>query len=156
MAVERWYPFGALSRWEQLGSLGNIQAEMNRLFDAFSGRPTNVSVNDRVWAPVVDVYETKDDVIVSCDLPGVREKEVSVSITGDVLTVKGERKLQSEAKDENYHRLERWYGKFERHVSLPMPVQADRAKATYQDGTLEIRLPKAEENKPKEITIDLL
>ena len=156
MAVGRWYPFGALSRWEQLGSLGNVQAEMNRLFDAFSGRPTNVSVNDRVSAPVVDVYETKDDVIVSCDLPGVREKEVSVSITGDVLTIKGERKLQSEAKDENYHRLERWYGKFERHISLPMPVQADRAKATYQDGTLEIRLPKAEENKTKEITIDLL
>ena len=91
--------------------------------------------------------------IVSCDPPGVPEKEVSVSITGDVLTIKGQR--QSEAKDESYHRLERWYGKFERHVSLPMPVQADRVKATHGDGGLEIRLSKAEEIKPKEIKIDL-
>ncbi len=129
---------------------------MNHLFDAFFGRPTSVSVSDRVWAPVVDVYETKDDLIVSCDLPGVPEKEVSASITCDVLTIKGQRKLQSEAKGESYHRLERWYGKFERHVSLPMPVQADRVKATYRDGALEIRLPKAEEIMPKEIKIDLM
>ena len=156
MAMERWRPFGALSRWEQSGSLGDIRAEMNHLFDAFFGRPMSVSVNDRVWAPVVDVYETRDDLIVSCDLPGVREEEVSVSITSDVLTIKGERKVQSEAKDESYHRLERWHGKFERHVSLPMPVQADRVKATYRDGALEMRLPKAEEIKPKEIKIDLL
>ena len=116
----------------------------------------SVSVNDRVWAPLVDVYETRDDLIVSCDLPGVPEEKVSASITGDVLTIKGQRKLQSEVKGESYHRLERWYGKFERHVSLPMPVQADRVKATYRDGALEIRLPKAEEIMPKEIKIDLV
>ena len=155
MAMERWRPFGSLSRWEPVGPLGEIQAEMNRLFDSFFGRPTSVSTGERIWAPVVDMHETRDDLVISLDLPGVREKEVSVSITGDVLTVKGERRSESEAVEENSHRLERWHGRFERHIALPVPVQADRVKATYRDGVLEIRLPKAEEIKPKEIKIDV-
>jgi HSP20 family protein len=106
--------------------------------------------------PLVDMWETKDDLYVAFELPGVREKEVSVSITGDLLTVKGERKWDREVKDESYHRLERVYGKFERAIPLPIPVQADRVKATYREGVLEIRLPKAEEIKPKEIKIDIL
>ncbi|HEV8641194.1 MAG TPA: Hsp20/alpha crystallin family protein [Methylomirabilota bacterium] len=129
---------------------------MNRLFDNFFGRPSAVATAERVWLPLCDMYETKDDLHVTFELPGVREKEVSVAITGDVLTVKGERKWDRELKDENYHRLERVYGKFERAVPLPVPVQADKVKATYRDGVLEITLPKAEEAKPKEIKIDLL
>jgi HSP20 family protein len=113
-------------------------------------------MTERVWAPAIDVYETKDGLVVCCDIPGVREKEVSVSITGDLLTVKGERKLATEAQDESYHRLERWYGKFERHIELPIPVQAGKVKATYRDGVLEVKLAKAEESKPREIKIDLL
>jgi HSP20 family protein len=154
MAMERWRPFG--SRWEEIGGLGDIQTEMNRLFDTFFGRPAGVGVSERVWSPPVDIYETRDDLVVACDLPGVRETEVTVSITGDVLTLKGERKAQGGSKDESYHRLERWYGRFERHISLPVPVQADKVRATYRDGILEIRLPKAEEIKPREIKIDLL
>lgn len=157
MAVERWRPFGSVSRWEPMGGLTDIQSEMNGLFDSFFGRSTGGrAITERVWAPAVDVYETKDDLVVSCDIPGVREKEVSVSITGEMLTVKGERKPAAEAQDESDHRLERWYGKFERHVGLPIPVQADKVKATYRDGVLEIKLPKAEGIKPREIKIDLL
>jgi HSP20 family protein len=126
------------------------------MFDTLFGRPRVPGVTERAWAPAVDVYETKDDVILACDVPGVREKEVSVSITGDVLTIRGERKLPAESRQDSYHRLERWFGKFERHVELPMPVQADRVKASYRDGVLEIRLPKADEVKPREIKIDLL
>jgi HSP20 family protein len=111
---------------------------------------------ERTWVPAVDVSETKDDMILAYDLPGVWEKEVSVSIAGDVLTVRGERTLPTESKDDTYDRLERWFGKFERHVALPMPVQADQVKASYRDGVLEIKLPKVEEVKPREITIDLL
>ena len=157
MALERWRPFGSTSRWEPSQSLTDIQHEMNRLFDTFfGGRPTAVATSERVWMPLVDMWETKDDLYVAFELPGVREKEVSVSITGDLLTAKGERKWDREVKDESYHRLERVYGKFERAIPLPIPVQADRVKATYREGVLEIRLPKAEEIKPKEIKIDIL
>jgi HSP20 family protein len=155
MAMERWRPFGSSgTKWES--GLGEIQSEMNRLFDTFFGRPSTYGAQERVWAPAVDLYETNDELVVACDIPGLREKEVSVSITGDVLTIRGERVLPTPEKSESYHRLERWYGKFERHVPLPMPVQSDKIKASYRDGVLEVRLPKAEEVKPKEIKINLL
>jgi HSP20 family protein len=158
MAIERWRPFGAMSRWEPFQGISDIQKEMNRLFDSFFGHPVTIatSPDQRTWVPLVDMYETKDDIMVSFELPGVREKDVSVTITGDVLTVKGERHWEHDVKDENYHRLERAYGKFERSVPLPMPVQADKVKATYRDGVLQIKLPKAEEVKPKEIKVDIL
>ena len=136
--------------------LTDIQQEMNRLFDSFFGRPATMTAGDRLWVPLVDMYETKDDLHIAFEVPGVQEKEVSVSISGDLLTVKGERKWGSEQTDDSYHRLERVYGKFERSVALPVPVQADKVKAAYRDGVLEIRLPKAEEVKPKEIKIDVL
>jgi HSP20 family protein len=156
MALERWRPFGgSVARWEPFRDVSDIQQEVNRLFDSFFGRPA-MQATERMWVPPVDMYETKDDLHVSFELPGVREKEVNVSITNDVLSVKGERKWDTEIKDEGYHRVERVYGKFERAVPLPMPVQADKVKATYRDGVLEIRLPKAEEVKPKEIKIDIV
>jgi HSP20 family protein len=157
MAMERWRSFGSpMSRWEPFRDLTEVQQEMNRVFDSFFGRPSTVSTGERIWVPLCDMYETKDDVVVVCELPGVREKEVSLNITADLLTLKGERKWDKELKDENYHRLERVYGKFERSVPLPVPVQADKATATYRDGVLEIKLPKAEQVKPKEIKIDIL
>jgi HSP20 family protein len=157
MAMNRWRPFDmAVERWEPFRSPNDIQGEMNRLLDSFFGRPSTVAAGERFWAPLVDMYETKDDLFVTFELPGVREKEVSVSITGDLLTVKGDRKLERDLKDEGYYRLERVYGKFARSVPLPIPVQADKVKATYRDGVLEIRLPKVEEVKPKEIKIEIV
>lgn len=158
MAVERWRPFSTADRWEPLKNLGDIQGEVNRLFDSFFGRPTMVTVGGvpRQWAPVLDMYETKDDLVLSIELPGVREKDVSLAITGDLLTVRGERELSPELKSESCYHLERVYGKFERSIQLPMPVQADRVKATYRDGVLEARLPKADEVKPKQIKIEIL
>jgi len=157
MAIERWRPFGStLDRWEPLQGLGEIQSEVSRLFDSLVGRPAGLGVVERVWAPAMNMYETKDELVVSLELPGVKEKELRVSITNDVLTVKGERSQQQEVKDENYHRLERWFGKFERNIPLPTAVQTDKVQATYRDGVLEIKLPKAEAVKPKEIKIDVL
>jgi len=155
--IDRWRPYGrAVEWWAPFRNVNDIQGEMNRLFDSFFGRPATVAAGERMWAPVVDMYETKDDLFVTLELPGVREKDVHVSITGDMLTVKGERRFESDVKDEGYYRLERVYGKFERSMPLPIPVQADKVKATYRDGVLEIRLPKVEEVKPKEIKIDLV
>jgi HSP20 family protein len=157
MAMDRWRPFGStIEHWEPFRDPAGIQGEINRLFDSFFGRPSTVAAGERLWAPLADVRQTKDDLVITFELPGVREKEVSVSIAGDLLTVKGERKFDRDQSEEGYYRIERIYGKFERSVPLPIPVQADRVKATYRDGVLEIRLPKAEELKPREIKIDIV
>jgi len=157
MAVERWGPIGhALERWDPFAGLRDTQSEMNRLLDTFFSRPVRVAPMDRVWAPVVDVYETKDELVVSAELPGVNEKEVQVSITGDLLTIKGERTHAREMKEENYHRLERFSGKFERNIPLPIPVEGNKVKAAYRNGVLEIHLPKSEQVKPKEIKIEVM
>jgi HSP20 family protein len=155
MAMERWRPFGqsTMERWEPF-RVSDIQSEVNRLFDNFYGRPAAAS--GRVWLPPVDMYATKDDLVLTLELPGVSEKDVSVSITGDLLTVKGERRFEHDVKEQDLLHVERTYGKFERMIQLPMAVQADRVKATYREGVLEIKLPKAEELKPKEIKIDIL
>jgi len=156
MAMERWRPFGSstMDRWEPFRNVSDIQTEVNRLFDNFFGRPA--AGTGRTWAPPVDMYETKDDVVLALEVPGIREKDVAVSITGDLLSVKGERRFEQEVKEQELLHVERAYGKFERLIQLPMPVQADRVKATYRDGVLEIRMPKAEEVKPKQIKVDIL
>jgi HSP20 family protein len=152
MTVERWRPFGSsMDRW---GNVSDIQTEVNRLFDNFFGRSS--AAGGRAWAPPVDLYETKDDLVLTIEVPGVREKDVTVSITGDLLSVKGERRFEGEGKDHQFLHVERAYGKFERLVQLPIPVQTDKVKAVYRDGVLEITLPKAEEIKPKEIKVDIL
>ena len=104
----------------------------------------------------MDVYETKDELVLSAELPGLNEKDIHLSITGDMLTLRGERQWSQEVKQDSVYRIERWFGKFERTLPLPIPVQADKVKATYRDGVLTVRLPKAEEVKPKEIKIDVL
>jgi HSP20 family protein len=156
MAMERWRPVGAFI--ERGEPVRDIQGEMNRLFDSFFGRPmaTGTGTGSRVWFPVVDMYETKDDLLLNFELPGVGEKDVSLSITGDLLTVRGERHFRQELKDDHAYHIERAYGRFERAVQLPMPVQAGRVTATFRDGVLEVKLPKAEEIRPKEIKIDVL
>jgi HSP20 family protein len=157
MAMERWRPFGTVDRWEPFRNLVDIQGEVNRLFDTFTGRPvTGSSAPVRPWMPSLDMHETKDDLVLRVELPGVREKDVAVSITGDLLTIKGERRWEDESNGQKFLHVERAYGQFERLVQLPMAVQADKVRAAYRDGVLEVTLPKAEELKPREIKIDIL
>ena len=156
MAMDRWRPFGTVERWEPFRGVGDIQGEINRLFDSFVGRPGSMGGGERMWLPAVDVHETKDDIVLSFDIPGVSEKDVQVTVTGDLLTVKGERRFEREGTENSVHRVERVYGKFERSVQLPMAVSTDKVKATYRDGVLEIKLGKADEVKPRQIKIDLM
>jgi len=157
MAMERWRPFGTVDRWEPLRNLVDIQGEVSRLFDTFAGRPmAGATQTARPWLPSVDMHETKDDLVLRVELPGVTEKDVAVSIIGDLLTIKGERRWDDQSKDQKFLHVERVYGQFERLIQLPMAVQADKVKAAYRDGVLEITLPKAEELKPREIKIDIL
>lgn len=158
MAIERWRPFGStMERWQPFRTLSDVQAEMNRLFESVFGHPGTVASAERIWVPLCDMWETKDEVVLSFELPGISEKDVNLSITGELLTVKGERRFaEANVQDESWHRLERAYGKFERTLQLPMAVQADKVKATYRDGVLTVKLPKAEEGKAKEIKIDIV
>jgi len=153
MALVRFRPLGRAV--DPFGEFGDIQTEMNRMFDSFFGRPAHGSGVERVWSPAVDMFENKDELTVAVELPGLNEKDINLSITGDMLTVKGERRWSSEVKQDDYYRGERWYGKFDRTLPLPIPVQADRVKASYRDGVLTITLPKVEAIKPKEIKIDV-
>jgi HSP20 family protein len=157
MAMERWRPFGSVDRWEPFRSLVDIQGEVNRLFDSVAGRPmAGAPAAGRSWMPAVDMHETKDDLVLRVEVPGVREKDVAVSITGDLLTIRGERRWEDESKDQKFLHVERVYGQFERMIQLPLAVQTDKVKASYRDGVLEIKLPKAEELKPREIKIEIL
>jgi len=156
MAMERWRPFGTADRWEPFRNMGDIQGEVNRLFESFLGRPMAAASPMRAWLPAVDMHETKDALVLTVEVPGVSEKDVTVSMTGDLLSIKGERRVADEAKDQQYLHSERVFGHFERLIQLPFDVQADQVKATYRDGVLQVTLPKAEELKPREIKIDIL
>lgn len=134
--------------------LTDVQSHMNRLFDNFIGQSTPSGVVERVCAPAADMYETRNEVVVTAELPGLNEKDIHLSITGDLLTIRGERRWVGDVEDATHYRQERWFGKFERTFSLPMPVETGQVKATYRDGVLTVKLPKSEEIKPKEIRID--
>lgn len=134
--------------------LTDMQTQMTRLFDNFLGQPSLSGTMERAWAPPVDMYETRNEVVVAVELPGLNEKDIRLSITGDLLTIQGERQWSNEVRDAAHYRQERWFGKFERALSLPIPVETGQVKATYRDGVLTIKLPKTEGVKPKEIKID--
>lgn len=156
MAVVRWRPVGqGLEPWVGARELGDIQSEVNRLFDTFFGRSVQGPSVERSWAPAADMYETKDELVIKVDLPGVSEKDVQVSITGDLLSLKGQRSDSESVKSEQYFRAERWTGRVERVFQLPIPVQADHVRASYREGVLTVTLPKVEAVKPKEIKIDV-
>jgi HSP20 family protein len=146
----------AITRWRPFRDLVSIQDEMNRLFDDFFGRPmVRSGWTEGVWSPSVDVSENKDNVVIKAEIPGMTKDDVKISIQDNVITLKGEKKQEKEEKDANYHRIERSYGSFCRSFTLPTAVKADKIKATYKDGVLNVTLPKTEEVKPKEIPISI-
>jgi HSP20 family protein len=114
----------------------------------------DLSGNADAWKPRLDVVETKDGILLKVDIPGVKQEDINISIEENVLTVKGERKNESEVSEEGFTRFERSYGAYQRSVALPPTVDTDRVKATYKDGVLEIQLPKKEEARPKAIKVE--
>ena len=147
----------SLIRWRPTHDLVGIREEMNRLFDSFFSElpERRRGLLEGEWAPSVDVAETGDEIVVTVELPGVQQDDVDITVADDILTLKGEKKEEKEIKKENYHRVERSYGSFQRSISLPTGVQSEKAKAKYKDGVLQITIPKAEEAKPKQIKINV-
>ena len=147
-----------LVRWRPVGSSRNlvgIQDDVHRLFDGFFSRGELNGDLAPPFAPAVDVEETTDAFVLRFDVPGVSQKDVRVSLLGDTLTVRGERKSERNEKNGTYHRIERVSGSFERAFTLGAPVRADQVKAQYRDGVLEITVPKAEEAKLREIEVQV-
>ena len=132
--------------------LDRIQDEINRIFD-FPRFSESEGIFDRAGSPALDVVENTDNYIVRCDLPGVEQKNLEVSVEGDVLTIKGEKKYEKKEKDARYYRNELWEGSFQRTLSLPVGVDTEKVDAELKDGILTITLPKKEEHKPKQITV---
>ncbi|HEY2955982.1 MAG TPA: Hsp20/alpha crystallin family protein [Candidatus Eisenbacteria bacterium] len=151
MAITRWTPVTLTPARELFG----IQDEVNRLFDGFFNRTPFQGDLAATFTPAVDVEETADEYVVRVDLPGMTQKDVKVNLMGDTLTIRGERKQESDRKDGNMHRIERVYGSFERSFRLGTPVRGDQVKAQYRDGVLEVQVPKAEEAKVREIEVQV-
>ena len=145
-----------LVRWKPFRDLAAMQEEMNRLFDRFFGRfSERREFDEGMWSPFVDISETKDDLVITAEIPGMNKDDIKISINDNILCLKGEKKQDKKVEEENYHRVERSYGTFHRSFTLPATVQQDQVKATYRDGILRVTLPKAEEAKPKEIAIEV-
>jgi len=129
--------------WPTFGRLLSLQDELDQLFET----PL------RAWAPVLDVHEDKDNFVIRTELPGMRREDIDVSLHDGAVIISGERKVEEVKEGVEVHRQERYYGKFQRALTLPAPVAADKVKAQYKDGILTVTLPKVEEAKPKQITV---
>ncbi|MBI4324353.1 MAG: Hsp20/alpha crystallin family protein [Chloroflexi bacterium] len=139
--------------WPAFDPLTNLRDEINRLFDAPFGELTHSSEVFNVWGPALDLYEDKDHLIVKAELPGMKKEEIDISLHDGTLTIAGERKPEGKYADAEISRSERFFGRFQRTVNLPLLVESSKAKATYQDGILTVTLPKAEAAKPKQIEV---
>jgi HSP20 family protein len=144
-----------IGAWAPFRELRKVHEEMDRLFATLWPRTDHDLAEAVTWAPAVDMYEDEDHIIVKAELPGVKKEDVSLSLTEDLLTIKGERKYEKEEKKENFFRFEGCYGSFLRTLELPRPVKFEEARAEYKDGILKIMLPKAERSRTHEIRIDV-
>lgn len=139
--------------WKSFGEISRLRREMDDLFNRIFGETSLSKIGLGKWQPLVDISETNTDVIVKAELPGIDAKDVDVSITGDRLTIKGEKQQEKEEKEENRYRSERFYGTYERVIDLPASIVENKTEATFDKGILTITLPKVEKVKRKQVKI---
>ncbi|MDH5695406.1 MAG: Hsp20/alpha crystallin family protein [Dehalococcoidia bacterium] len=155
MVMERWRPGWGITPWRPFREL----EEMERRFGEIFGRPflpavwRRLPVEEKGWAPAIEMFEKEDKYVVKAELPGIKEEDIDVSVVGDTLTIKGERKAETEVKEEDYYCCERSYGSLFRSIALPSTVDTKKIEASYDDGVLEVSLPKAAEIKPKKVAV---
>jgi len=153
MSLIRWNPTHDLPTFP--GDMLNMQREINRMFDSFfrTGRHEDADLVASTWSPAVDIVEQDDDYIVKVELPGVSKDDVKITMEDNVLTIRGEKSQEKETKKGSHHRMERSYGSFQRAFTLPTTVKSDKIEASFKDGILNVKLPKAEEAKRKQIEV---
>jgi len=155
MEMERWRPRRRLIPWRPFRELEEMERGFNDLFSW----PTLPAIWRRIptmemgWAPAIDVFEKDDRFVVKAELPGMEEKDIDVSVVGNRLIIKGEREAESEVEKEDYYYSERSYGSFSRSIDIPSDVDAKKIEANYEDGVLEVTLPKTPSVKPKKVSV---
>jgi len=135
-----------------------LRERMNRLLEesrSGNGGAGGEGSSPRVWAPAVDVAETEHEIILHAELPGMHKEDIDIQLTGDTLTLRGERQLANTQRGENFHRVERQYGVFQRTFQIEVPIDTAKVAASYEEGVLTVRLPKQEEVKPRQIEIQV-
>jgi HSP20 family protein len=150
----------AVAPWRPGSEIGRMKREMERMFDDIFG-PRWSPFRGNFWPTTkpdlpsvnVDLYEEKDEIVAKAELPGLDKDEIEVNVSDHILTIKGEKKRAEEARDEDYHVSECCYGAFVRSIELPTEVQTDKAKASFKNGVLEVRLPKTEQARTRGITV---
>jgi len=147
----------AMTRFDPFRDLAVLQDRMNLLFnDNFGPRGRDEALLNRgTWTPSVDIYEVDGALVLKAELPDMRREDIDVTVENNTLTIRGERKLDNEIKQENFHRIERGYGSFVRQFSLPNTVDAAKIAADYKDGVLSVKLPVREEAKPRTIKVEV-
>ncbi|HET6419353.1 MAG TPA: Hsp20/alpha crystallin family protein [Geobacteraceae bacterium] len=146
MGIVRYNPFNELRA---------MQEQMNRLLDLAWSKQQGEEMREGVWQPLVDIYEDEEAVVIRAELPGMEEKDIEVKIENNTLVLRGERKHDQEIQKENYHRIERLYGTFQRSFSLPHTVDQEKVKASCDKGVLSITLPKKAETRSKQIKVEV-
>jgi HSP20 family protein len=142
-----------LTRWDPFRDLLNLQNEMTRLFGRAYGDEAEADGPRSTWAPPLDIVERPEAYVVTAELPGLTPEEVDITVEEGTLTIKGERKFYEESKEQNFHRVERRFGSFQRSLSLPAQVKADQVEASFDKGVLTVTIPKAEQAKPRRVAI---
>lgn len=146
----------AIVKWEPLKDFVTLQDRMNQfLSDTLNNYEPENGRLVQDWVPAVDVYEDAEAIQLKAELPGMEMKEIEVKIENNALEIRGEKKIEQTEKKENYHRIERVFGRFSRSFRLPNTVAQDKIKAKYERGVLTITLPKREETKPRSVTVQV-
>lgn len=143
----------ALTTWPTFGRLSDLRDEIDRLFESPLTEWTRTSQLLSGWTPALDLHEDKNSFVVKAELPGMKKEDIEVSLHEGMLSISGERKSETKHEETEIYRAERFFGRFQRSVTLPAAVAADKVKAAYKDGILTITLPKTEEAKPKQIEV---
>ena len=146
-----------ITRWsDPFRDLAQLQDRINRAFSDQYGRSDEGLLTSGSWVPPVDIYQDGDqEVVLKVELPDVTREDIDISVDNGTLTIRGEKKLSKDVKEEQYHRIERRYGSFSRSFSLPQTVDASKVGADYKNGVLTVRLPLREEAKPRQIKVDV-
>ena len=134
--------------------LRGFQDDAARSFHPRAANPRE-HVSSQIWSPAVDVYEDPDSIVIKADLPGMKQEDIEIEMAGDTITLQGERKFEDETRRDKYVRVERQYGAFQRSFTIGIPIEADKVKATYRNGILELTIPKAEATRPKKVQVSV-
>jgi len=151
----------AIVRWDPFREFAQLQDRINRVFTDVYGRPGASGSDEALmtggtWVPPVDIYQNGDhELVLKAELPDMAREDIDLTVENDTLTIKGEKRLSSEVREEQFHRIERRYGTFSRSFSLPQTVDAGKVSAEYKNGVLTVKLPMREEARPRQIKVDV-